>query len=90
MLINDAFDNDIGNYVIFTNTLSPPFSAKLGVILQKRDDRVVIEDFSHDSAAAKAGMEVGDELVSVDDWKIDTVDDVRIALSSRSPMRLYT
>jgi aminopeptidase N len=84
-LINDAFDDDIGNYVVFTNTLEPPFSAKLGVILQKKNDRVAIEDFSPDSAAAKAGMKVGDTLSFVDDWKIEAVDDVRIALSDKKP-----
>jgi uncharacterized iron-regulated protein len=84
-LINGDFDDDIGNYVIFANTLTPPFSAKLGVILRKKDDRVVIEDFSHDSAAANAGMKVGDALVLVDDSKIETAEDVRIALFDKKP-----
>ncbi len=84
-IINGDFDGGIGNYVVFSNPLSPPFSAKLGVILQKRDDGVVIEDFSRDSAAAKAGLTKGDAIISVDDWKIETTDDVRIALSDKKP-----
>jgi uncharacterized iron-regulated protein len=84
-LINGDFDDDIGNYVIFANALKPPFSAKLGVTLRKKDDGVVIEDFSLDSAAATAGMKVGDVLVLVDDSKIETVDDVRIALYEKKP-----
>lgn len=84
-LINGTFDDNIGNYVIFANTLRPPFSAKLGVILQKTDGSVVIADLSHDSAAAKAGLTIGDAIVSVDGWKIETVDDVRIALFDKKP-----
>jgi aminopeptidase N len=84
-LINGTYDVDIGSYVIFANELDSPFSAKLGVILKKRDDRVVIEGLSDDGAAAKAGMTKGDVIVSVDDWKIETVDDVRIALFEKKP-----
>ncbi len=85
-LVNGIFDRDIGNYVIFPDVVTPPFSAKLGVILQEKEGRVTIRDFSPDSAAEKAGMKKGDAIVLVDDWKVDTADDVRIALYDKKPL----
>ncbi len=84
-LINGAFDEEIGSYVIFAAQLEPPFSAKLGVILEKKDGSVVVKDFAPDSAAEKAGLQKGDILMLIDDWKIATVEDARIALSDRRP-----
>ncbi len=84
-LINGAFDDNVGDYVLFPNSVKPPFSAKLGVILQKKDERVVIEDISADSIALKAGLKEGDAVTEVDTWKIDTVEDVRIALYDKNP-----
>jgi len=84
-LINGTYDVDIGNYVLFPYELDSPFSAKLGVILQDRKDGAVIADFSDESAAEKAGLLKGDVIVFVDDWKIDTIDDVKIALFDKKP-----
>ncbi len=84
-IVNGIFNEDVGNYVVFANPLKPPFSARLGIILQKKDDRVVIEDFSLDSPAMEAGMKKGDAIVMVDDSKIGTDDDVRIALFDKKP-----
>ena len=84
-LINGTYDVDIGNYVLFPYDLDPPFSAKLGVILQDRNEGAVIVDFSDESAAEKAGLLKGDVIVFVDDWKIGTVDDVKIALFEKRP-----
>jgi aminopeptidase N len=84
-LVNGIFDEDIGNYVVFANSIAPPFNARLGVIVRKKENRVVIEDFSAHSPAMEAGMKRGDALVQVDNWKIETPDDVRIALFDKKP-----
>jgi len=84
-ILNGIFDEDIGNYVVFANPVNPPFSARLGVILRKKGDRVIIEDFASDSPAMEAGMRKGDALVMVDNSKIGTADDVRIALFDKKP-----
>jgi len=84
-LINGAFDDNIGDYVLFPDSIKPPFSAKLGVMLQKKDERVVIEDLSPDSIALKSGLKKGDAITEVDAWKIDTIEDVRIALYDKNP-----
>ena len=84
-IVNGIFDQDIGNFVTFPGDMEPPFSAKLGVMLQEKDGRVTIKEFSPESAAEKAGMKKGDAIILVDDWKVDTSDDVRIALYDKRP-----
>jgi aminopeptidase N len=84
-LINGTFDDDIGNYVIFADPMNPPFSARLGVLLGKEDGRIVIEDFVPGSSALRSGLKKGDVLISVDGWRIETVDDARIALVDKKP-----
>lgn len=79
-LINGEFDTGIGNYVLFPKPLDLPLTPKLGVIIKEKDGRVVIEDFAPDSVALQAGLRKGDALLSIGDWKIDTVEDARIAL----------
>ncbi len=66
--------------MLFPEPLKPPFSAKLGIIARESDGMVSIDTFSPDSAAAKAGLEKGDVITSVDSRKIHTVDDIKIAL----------
>ncbi len=84
-LINGQFDEDIGDYVLFANEIKPPFSARLGVMLDKREGGVIIEEFSPGSAALRAGLERGDTLISIDDWKIESVEDAKIALFDKKP-----
>jgi uncharacterized iron-regulated protein len=79
-LVNGEYDIDIGSYVLFPEPLDLPLTAKLGVILEKKEGRVVIRSFSPDSVAEKAGMKEGDALLSIGGWKIETVEDARIAL----------
>jgi aminopeptidase N len=71
--------------VIFADPVEPPFSAKLGVLLNKKDGHVVIEGIAPGSPALKAGLKKEDILVSVDGWKIETVDDAKIALFDKKP-----
>jgi uncharacterized iron-regulated protein len=84
-LISGVFAVDIGNYVLFPDEISPPFTAKLGVILNEETGRVVIEDFSPGSPALKAGLKKGDALVRIDDMNVETVEDAKIALFDKRP-----
>jgi aminopeptidase N len=84
-LINGTFDRDIGTYVLFPKPLDPPFTAKLGVIIQESKDAVHVTDFTPDSIAQKSGIEKGDIIVSVDGGKIQTISDLKIALFDKRP-----
>jgi aminopeptidase N len=84
-LINGTFDRDIGTYVLFPKSLKPPFTAKLGVIVRGSEGTVLIESFSPDSVAMKAGLKEGDTITFVNGWKIQNVNDIKIALFDKQP-----
>jgi aminopeptidase N len=84
-LVNGAFDRGVGSYVLFPEPLDPPFTPKLGVILNEGKGVVRVDDFTSDSAARKAGMERGDIIRAVDGWQTSSVSDVKIALFDREP-----
>lgn len=84
-LINGTFDRDIGTYVLFPEPLKPPFTAKLGVIAQESAGMVHVTNFPPDSPALKSGLSKGDIITSVDGWKIQTINDIKIALFDKEP-----
>ncbi len=83
-LINGTFDEKIGDYVLFPQSLKPPFTAKLGVLVQESAGKVQVTAFTPDSLAEKAGLKEGDTIASVDGWKIQTLSDVKIALFDKA------
>lgn len=76
----ETIDKDVGDYVLFLKPVSLPPALKLGVFLKEKDNRVKIVELLPGSVAEKAGFKEGDILVSMDDWKIEDVEDVRIFL----------
>lgn len=71
---------DIGDFVLFPNPVTPPVSPKLGVLLQEEEGRIKVKDFLLGSIALKAGLKKGDTLISIEDWKIESIEDVKIAI----------
>ena len=84
-LINGEFDEGVGNYVLFPKEMKAPFTAKLGVMINDKGGKTVIEDFAPGSAALKAGMEKGDVITSVNGWKVKNIADIRIGLLDVEP-----
>lgn len=84
-LVNGDFDADIGSYVLFPKELTPPFTAKMGVVLKDTKEGAVVEEFSPSSIALKAGLKKGDAIVSIDDWKVGSSEDVKIAFFDITP-----
>ena len=84
-LINGAFDAGIGNYVLFPGEITPPFSAKLGVLLDEKEGRVVVTGFAPGSIASAAGLQEGDVIASMDGMKVETISDAKIALFDKRP-----
>ncbi len=84
-LINGSFDSDIGTYVLFPKPLEPPFTARLGVIVRESDGVVFIDAFPAESAALKSGLKERDIITSVNGVKIQTVNDIKIALFDKEP-----
>ncbi len=80
-----SFDPDIADYVLFPKPQAPPVSGKLGVIIENKNKTVKITGFTPGSPARKAGLFTGDTIVSIDDWKVGSVADARIALFDKLP-----
>ena len=79
-----SLEDDAGNFILFPEYKSPPPTIKLGVILKEVENRLKVERVLPDSIAKKAGLKNDDILVSIDDWKIQDVDDVRIVLFDKN------
>jgi uncharacterized iron-regulated protein len=71
---------DSGDFVLFPEPVSPPETVKLGIISKKTNGSVIIEKIQLGSTAEKAGLEKNDILISIDDWKIEDIDDAKISL----------
>jgi aminopeptidase N len=76
----DSVDENIGSFVLFPKSLSPPPTPQLGIFPSESAGRVKIASVGSDSAAEKAGLRKDDIFISIDDWKIETVWDVRISI----------
>jgi predicted metalloprotease with PDZ domain len=78
--IDGELDQDIGDFVLFPDSVIPPASPKLGVLLQEEGGRIKVKDLLPGGIALKAGLKKDDTFVSIDDWKIEAIEDVKIAL----------
>jgi uncharacterized iron-regulated protein len=73
-------DDDIANFVLFPEHILSPPTLKLGVFLKEMDGRVKIEEIQPDSIAENAGLKKDDILISIDDCKVEAVEDVKISM----------
>ncbi len=85
-----SFDPDIADYVLFPEPQAPPASGKLGVLLEKKGKTAEIAGFTPGSPAHEAGLAKGDRIVSIDDYKVESVADARIALFDKLPGQTVT
>lgn len=83
--VPEELDTDVGNFVLFPNPITPPVSPKLGIFLLEEEGRIKAKDFLPGSIALKAGLKKGDALISIDDWKIESIEDVKIAIFDKKP-----
>lgn len=74
----DFIDTDIGDYLISAEPVAPPTTLKLGVVLKEQERNVEIEKVIPGSIAKSVGLKKGDILLSLNDWKIEDIDDVNI------------
>lgn len=73
-------EKNIADFVLFPPPVSLPESPKLGVLLKDEDKKVIINQFTPDSTARKAGLKENDIILSLDDTPVESVDDMRIFL----------
>lgn len=87
-----AFRNGTGNSLkIFDNNNSINFfnedanRAMLGVVTEKVEGGVEVQDVTKESAAEKAGLKEKDVITKIDDQKIESPDDLSKAVGSHKP-----
>lgn len=81
VLIDANVEKDIADFVVFPAPVKGITAPKLMIFLrQDGDGRLTVTGFPEDSVSEKAGMKTGDIMVSVDDFEIKSIEDVRIHL----------
>ncbi len=84
IVLNDAeLEKDIADYVLLPEKIPGVTSPKLMVFLLDEKGRVEITGFPHGSISEKAGMKVGDVILSIDHTPVSGIDDVKIELLSK-------
>ncbi len=76
----DSTEQDMADFFLFPPMVQPPFSAKLGVILNDEDNRVVLKKVMHKSIAQKSGLKSEDLLLSFDGEPVKDISDLKLAL----------
>ncbi len=76
-------DPEMGDYLIMPKEIDLPPSGKLGVFLDTEESPPEISGFSHTSGAEEAGVKEGDIILKINDQKISSYTDVRLALMDR-------
>jgi membrane-associated protease RseP (regulator of RpoE activity) len=73
-------DEDVGSYVLFPKPVSQLPVLQLGIFPAEVDGRVKIANVELDSIAERAGLKKDDIFISIDDWKIEGIEDVKISM----------
>ncbi len=82
IILNDgAVERDIADFILFPSAVNAPESPELMVVLSEEEEgKVKIVGFARDSVSQTAGLKIDDVVLSLDNTKIRSVDDIRIFL----------
>ncbi|HUI67950.1 MAG TPA: ChaN family lipoprotein [Nitrospirota bacterium] len=81
IILNDgALVKDIAHYLVFPQPLDGVTAPKIMALLSEKDGKITITGFPNDSVSEKAGIKVGDTLVSLDGIPISTIEDIKLFL----------
>jgi hypothetical protein len=84
--LNDGdADRDIADYIILPQPLEGMTAPKLMVVLKVDDKRVSIMDLPENSVSKKAGLRAGDVILSLDADKVESIEDIKLALFYKQP-----
>jgi aminopeptidase N len=81
IILNDgALVKDIANYLVFPQPLDGDTAPKIMAFLSEKDGKITVTGFSKDSVSEKAGIKVGDALVSLDGVPVSSMEGIRLFL----------
>jgi aminopeptidase N len=84
ILVDADLETGVADFVLFPGTMPGGRAPLLQVQLKESSGKVSIEDFPESSVSKKAGMKVGDTILSVNAVPIHAVEDLKIELLSRT------
>ncbi len=79
----EPLEPGLADFIVFPSELAAPEAAKLGVMLDIREDQLKVTGFTSGSGAQEAGMQDGDIIVAVEDQKVEDIDDLKAYLAIR-------
>lgn len=79
-LNDEDLDRDIANYLVLPQELEGVAAPKLMAALMAENNRVFIMDLPDDSVSKKAGIKVGDAVLSLDGTNVESVEDIKLEL----------
>jgi len=74
----ESIEKDMADYLFVVDPVPAPPTLKLGVVLKETDGLIGIDALVPGSIAKNAGLEKGDILLSLDEWKIEDIADAAI------------
>ena len=86
IVLNDAAPKrGIADFVVFPESSAAPSAPLLGVSLTETDKIVRVTGLTKDGAAEKAGLQIGDVVIAIDDDPVIAPEDLRIAVFYKKP-----
>ena len=79
-LNDEDVERDIANYLILPEEIEGAAAPRLMVALKAENNRVFVTDMPDDSVSKKAGVKVGDAILSLDGTKVESVEDLKLEL----------
>ncbi|MDI6745103.1 MAG: ChaN family lipoprotein [Thermodesulfovibrionales bacterium] len=81
LILSDVdMEKNIADYIFYPQSMEGVTPPRLMVSLKEEEGRVIIEGFSENSISEKAGLNIGDVILSLDNEPISSVEDMRIHL----------
>jgi len=81
IILNDgALVKDIAHYLVFPQPLDGVTAPRIMAFLSETNSKITITGFPKDSVSEKAGIKVGDTLVSLDGVPVSNIEDIKLFL----------
>jgi aminopeptidase N len=81
IVLNDRdVEKGVADYLVLAPAEKGPAAPKLMAVLKEDDHRVIVTGLPEDSPSRKAGIRVGDRILSLDNETVKTVEDVKLML----------
>jgi uncharacterized iron-regulated protein len=77
---DEEIENNIADFILLTTELKGKESPKLGVIVEEKDQALVIKGVESNSPAKKAGLQKGDIIEQFNTQSITSLADLKLAL----------